>query len=315
VNILHLKYALEVEKTGSITRAAEHLFMGQPNLSKAIKELENSLGISIFKRSPGGVLPTREGEVFLQRAKSVLQQIEEMESLYEQDKAGKIRFSVALPRASYLVYAYTQFLNHLKRAADLDLNFIEANSIDTIHHVNRSDCNFGLIRYQAEHENYYQFLLKEKNLSSRLIWEFEACLLTSKRSPSSLHVAFSKHHLENGIELLYGDQTAPVAPADLSSTSLSDRQTKRKIYIYDRGSQFDLLNQVPGSFIWTSPMPAELLHRYQLIQYFFPLRPKKVRDVLICGKDYVFNPIDQQFLHEVEQVKQVLLEDSGGQTD
>ena len=48
MNILHLKYAVEVAKTKSISKAAENLYMGQPNLSRAIKELEESLGITIF---------------------------------------------------------------------------------------------------------------------------------------------------------------------------------------------------------------------------------------------------------------------------
>ena len=51
MNIAHLKYAVEVEKTASITKAAENLFMGQPNLSRGIKELEETLGVKIFKLS------------------------------------------------------------------------------------------------------------------------------------------------------------------------------------------------------------------------------------------------------------------------
>ena len=56
MNLLDLKYAVEIEKTGSITKAANNLFMGQPNLSKAIKELENEIGITIFRRTTKGVL-------------------------------------------------------------------------------------------------------------------------------------------------------------------------------------------------------------------------------------------------------------------
>ena len=51
MNLTHLKYALEVEKTGSITKAAENLFMGQPNLSRVIKDLEDETGIRIFSRT------------------------------------------------------------------------------------------------------------------------------------------------------------------------------------------------------------------------------------------------------------------------
>ena len=51
MNLSHLRYALEVERTGSINKAAQNLFMGQPNLSKAIKDLESEVGITIFKRN------------------------------------------------------------------------------------------------------------------------------------------------------------------------------------------------------------------------------------------------------------------------
>ena len=69
MNLLHLKYAVEIEKTGSITKAANNLFMGQPNLSKAIKELENEIGITIFRRTTKGVAPTEKGGEFLGYAK------------------------------------------------------------------------------------------------------------------------------------------------------------------------------------------------------------------------------------------------------
>lgn len=89
MNILHLKYAVEVEKTHSINRAAENLFMAQPNLSRAIRELEESLGITIFRRTSKGISVTPQGEEFLQYAKKILAQIDEVESLYKNAKTGK----------------------------------------------------------------------------------------------------------------------------------------------------------------------------------------------------------------------------------
>ena len=102
MNIAHLKYAVEVEKTASITKAAENLFMGQPNLSRGIKELEETLGVKIFKRTSKGIVPTPQGEEFLGYAKSILAQIEEMESLYKPEKNNKLKFSISVPRASYI---------------------------------------------------------------------------------------------------------------------------------------------------------------------------------------------------------------------
>ena len=79
MNIIHLKYAVEIEKTRSISKAAENLFMAQPNLSRAIKELEESIGIAIFNRTPKGITVTPDGEEFLHHARKILRQVEEME--------------------------------------------------------------------------------------------------------------------------------------------------------------------------------------------------------------------------------------------
>ena len=65
MNLLHLKYVVEVEKTRSISKAAENLLMGQPNLSRAIRDLEQSLGVTLFRRTSKGISPTPEGEEFL----------------------------------------------------------------------------------------------------------------------------------------------------------------------------------------------------------------------------------------------------------
>jgi DNA-binding transcriptional LysR family regulator len=62
MNTLYFRYAVEIEKTGSISKAAENLFMAQPNLSKAIKELEENLNIKIFERTSRGVMPTLRGK-------------------------------------------------------------------------------------------------------------------------------------------------------------------------------------------------------------------------------------------------------------
>ena len=72
MNTQLLKYAVEVEKTGSISKAAENLYINQPRLSKAIRELENIYGITVFKRTSKGVVPTKNGEMFLDFAKKIL---------------------------------------------------------------------------------------------------------------------------------------------------------------------------------------------------------------------------------------------------
>ena len=112
MNTLHFKYAVEVERTGSITQAAENLFMGQPNLSKAIMELEETLGFQIFERTSKGVIPTDKGAVFLVYAKNILSSIEKMEALSDRNSAGQM-LSVAFPRSIYIASAMKKMSSEL----------------------------------------------------------------------------------------------------------------------------------------------------------------------------------------------------------
>lgn len=82
MNFQQLQYAVEIAKTGSISAAAKNLFMGQPNLSKSIKELEEETGIVIFHRTSKGVQLTKSGQEFIGYAQTILKQVEKLESLY-----------------------------------------------------------------------------------------------------------------------------------------------------------------------------------------------------------------------------------------
>ena len=117
MNILHLKYAVEVAKTRSISKAAENLYMGQPNLSRAIKELEESLGITIFRRTTKGISITPDGEEFLQYARQIVQKVEEVEQIYQNGRQKKQTFSVSVPRASYLSFAMADFSRCMKKGS------------------------------------------------------------------------------------------------------------------------------------------------------------------------------------------------------
>ena len=81
MNTQHLQYIIEIERTRSISQAAENLFIGQPNLSRILHDVEQMLGFRIFERSTRGVRPTTRGTIFLQHAKSILRETEAIEAL------------------------------------------------------------------------------------------------------------------------------------------------------------------------------------------------------------------------------------------
>ena len=115
MNILHMKYAVEVANAGSINKASETLLIAQPNLSRSIKELESDLGIAIFDRSAKGMVLTEEGERFIGHAKKILAQIDEVETMYKTGAVTKQQFSVCVPRASYIAEAFAHFSKGIEK--------------------------------------------------------------------------------------------------------------------------------------------------------------------------------------------------------
>ena len=85
MNVMHMKYAVEVAKAGSLSKASETLLIAQPNLSRSIKELEADLGISIFARTSKGMTLTPDGEEFIRYASDILERLDDIEMMY---KAG-----------------------------------------------------------------------------------------------------------------------------------------------------------------------------------------------------------------------------------
>ncbi|MDR2471616.1 MAG: LysR family transcriptional regulator, partial [Treponema sp.] len=106
MNTLFFKYAVEIERTRSITKAAENLFMAQPNLSKAVRELEYEVGFSIFERSSRGVIPTPRGRDFLLHARKILDELRHINTLTGEENPERQSFSLSMPRSSYIAEGF-----------------------------------------------------------------------------------------------------------------------------------------------------------------------------------------------------------------
>ena len=167
MNILHLKYAVEVEKAKSINKAAENLYMGQPNLSRAIKDLEEELGITIFNRSSRGMTITAEGEEFLSYAHSILEQVNEVEAIYKSKKHDRQKFTISVPRASYISYAFSEFSKCIDSSKPVDIYYKETNSSRAITNLLQNDYKLAILRFQDTFDEYFKNLIEEKDLESK----------------------------------------------------------------------------------------------------------------------------------------------------
>ena len=303
MNILHLKYAVEVERTRSITGAATNLFMSQPNLSRAIKELEESLGITIFKRTSKGIVTTSQGEEFLFQAKDILSKLDELEAAYQKEEQERQSFNISTPRACYITRAFTRLVNSLDTTKEMDLNYKETNSYRAINNILQSNYNLGIIRYQTSFESYFLKMMEDKDLKHQDIWEFEYVALMDRSHPLAEKENLSREDFKDCIEIVHGDPYVPsLQIAYVKKAEFSDL-TDKKIYIYERGTQYDLLGQVPNTFMWVSPLSEDVLKRHNVVQKRVRGLSLSYKDVLIYRNGYHLTAIDQRFIEEIEKAK------------
>jgi DNA-binding transcriptional LysR family regulator len=302
MNTQHLKYVIEVERTSSISQAAENLYMGQPSLSKAIKELEDSLGFTIFERTSKGVTPTQKGIKFLSYARNVLSQLNKMEALSDKADADIQNFNISIPRGSYIADAITNFLSELDTNKGIHANVQETNSIQVINNIIDGPFNLGIIRYQTDYENYFVDYLNEKQLRYETVWEFEYLALMSDKHPLAFCETVSEQELRKYTQVTHGDNSIPYILQN-SLKAEDPSVISKRIYVYDRCSQYDLLSEISTTYMWVSPIPDKWLQRYHLVQRRCTVNGHRYKDVFVYPKNYKLTELDRQFIDRLSEAK------------
>ena len=298
MNILHMKYAVEVAKLGSLSKAAEALMTAQPNVSRSIKELEADLGITLFVRSAKGMELTVEGEEFVGYAKEILGQIENVERFYKNGAQKKKRFSVSVPRACYISEAFAEFSKEIGNDS-AEIFYKETNSQRTIKNLLESDYKLGIIRYAESYDKYFKAMLEEKGFNYELVAEFSYVLIMSKDNPLAALDEITFDDLTSYIEIAHADPYVPSLPlSKIIKDELPDN-VSRRIFIFERASQFDLLSENPETFMWVSPASDKLLERYGLVQRSCAENKRVYKDVLIYAEGYKLSALDKKFITAV----------------
>lgn len=309
MNLVHIKYAVEVAEEGSINRAAERLMIGQPNLSRAIKELESSLGIKIFERSAKGMSLTSEGETFLDYAKSILAQVDAVEETFKKTYSATKQFSIAVPRASYISEAFASFSALVSLEKDSEISYKETNSSRIISSLIKEHYQLGIIRYCAEYDKYYKNMLDGKALEYEVIAEFEYCLLMNKDCPLADKESISFADLQAYTEIAHSDMYMPYVSVDKSKQTVPAAVSDKKIFVFERGSQFDILSHNKNAFMWVSHIPPAQLERYGLVERRCAENKAIYKDMLIYRRGYTLTETDRLFISELVRVKREIFKD------
>ena len=307
MNLLHMKYAVEIAETNSINKAADELYVGQSALSRAIKELEASLGVTLFERSAKGMFLTADGEIFIRHAKNVLAQIDEIENMFSGGTISKKHFSVSVPRASYIAEAFAEFSKVIDKDMQAEILYKETNSMRAVKNILQEDYKLGIIRYAENYDKYYKTMMDEKGLDYELITEFRHVLIMSSESPLAKKGKITYGDLVDLVEISNPDPYVPSLPlAEVRKEELSEISSRR-IFVFERASQFELLSENPETYMWVSPVPKKTLERFDLVQRKCDENKRVYKDLLIHRKDYSHSELDNMFIEYVIKSKREVL--------
>ena len=149
-------------------------------------------------------------------------------------------------------------------------------------------------------ETHYLTMLKNNHLTYETIWEFEYVLVMSKNHPLANKETITPEDLSEYTKITHGDIELPHVRRINHEAEMTPRNV---IYVYERGSQFDLLTNVPTTYMWVSPIPQKLLDKLQLVQRICRAEDNLYKDVMIFREDYHITEHDRLFQKKIYESK------------
>lgn len=163
MTLQQLKYAITVAETGTITEAANKLYISQPSLTNAIHELEKEMNIIIFNRTNKGISISKEGEDFLGYARQVLEQAAILEDKYKGDNGGKKKFCVSTQHYSFAVNAFVDLIKKFGQD-EYDFSLRETQTYEIIEDVAKMRSEIGILFLNDFNEKVITKILKSYDL-------------------------------------------------------------------------------------------------------------------------------------------------------
>lgn len=184
MRLTQLQYLVEIKKYGSISKAAQHLYIAQPSMSTAIRELEEELGYELVKRSKRGVTFTNLGEKAVEKAVLIMQEVETLRCLNEVDTghmSGRIFISAVPFVCEYFIVDLIVALN--KEYPDLLLLLDETDGTSVIRQVSQREADIGVIMICSNEEERFAKELSQNNLVFDEVFQDEMVFLVSEQNP------------------------------------------------------------------------------------------------------------------------------------
>ena len=301
MTLQQLQQIITIADSGSMNEAAKKMFISQPSLSAAVKELEKEIGISIFVRSNRGIVITPEGEEFLGYARQIFEQYQLLEKRYIEKKAKK-KFSVSMQHYTFAVKAFVEMVKKVG-LEEYDFAIHETRTWDVIENVRYFKSELGVLYLNDYNALIMQKMFKENGLEFTELFQCETYVYLWSGHPLSDQKQISMKELEEYPCLAFdqGKNGAAYFAEEMKSTY----DYKRIIHADDRAT---LLNLMVGLNAYTlcSGIICEELNGpdYRAIPL---LESEKMRIGYIKRKGARISPMGEIYIRELEAYGEKLL--------
>lgn len=243
MTLQQLKYAITVAQTGTITEAAEKLYISQPSLTNAIHELEKEMNIEIFTRTNKGIIVSKDGEDFLGYARQVLEQAAVLEDKYKGGGGGKKKFCISTQHYSFAVNAFVDLIKKYGQD-EYDFSIRETQTYEIIEDVAKMNSELGIIFMDDFNDVVLNKILKSNDLEFHQLYSAKPHVFISRRHPLAGKQIITNEQLEEYPYLSYeqGEHNSFYFSEEIFSTY----ERKKNIRVRDRATLFNLLIGLNG---------------------------------------------------------------------
>lgn len=255
MRIQQLEYLEMIVKTGSINEAAKLLFLTQPSLSNAIKELENEIGVQILLRSKLGVSLTDEGREFMIYASQILDQVRLLEERYQQKTSRKSALSVSAQHYAFVVHAFVELIRSVN-TAEYQFTLRETETQNILEDLATFKSELGIIYLNSFNRQVLERLFKDKNLVFTPLFDAKPHVFVSSQNPLTNKAKVTLEDLVDFPYLSYeqGEENSFY----FSEEILSTLDHKKSIKVSDRATIFNLMVGLNGYTISSGIISSEL---------------------------------------------------------
>lgn len=255
MRIQQLHYIIKIVETGSMNEAAKQLFITQPSLSNAVRDLEREMGIEIFIRNPKGITLTKDGVEFLSYARQVVEQTALLEERYKSQGHTRELFSVSAQHYAFVVNAFVSLLKETDMTR-YELFLRETRTYEIIDDVKNFRSEIGVLFLNSYNHDVLTKMFDDNHLTYTSLFKAHPHIFVSKDNPLAKHQSVSLSDLEDFPYLSY-DQGIHNS-FYFSEEIMSQISHKKSIVVSDRATLFNLMIGLDGYTIATGILNSNL---------------------------------------------------------